>query len=355
MLQPRSNADRLVPRVEIMINGRRLTTEAEMSVLAVEVSEDIDALGMFSLDLQNWDLTAQRVTMSDDAQFEPGNEVEIRFGYGNQTEVIMVGEITGLETEFVARKLPRLVVRGHDFSHRLMRGTKTRSFTRMRDSDIVSLVARDAKLTVQASRTSETLEYVLQRNQTDLAFIRERAARIGFEILVEDRTLVFRPFKPQGRKVLTLHWWDLLEFFPRLNTLGQVNAVEVRGWDAQQQKPAVVGKASDRNVMEMGKTLGSGATAREFGQTTHTIIDQAPQTPQEAQAIAQGQINRTALSYITGEGACQGNPELRMGRLIELEGLGQRFGGDYYVTATTHRYALGEGYRTEFSVRRNGI
>lgn len=353
MPQLNSGFDELAPKAEILLGDRPLKPAAEASVLAVEVSEDIDALGMFTLELDNWDLQSQTVAWSDDIQFELGNEIKIKFGYGKQTEVVMVGEITGLEPEFSVDQAPRLVVRGYDFSHRLMRGTKTRTFTRMRDSDIVAQVASAAKLTVKASRTSEPLDYVLQRNQTDLAFIRDRASRIGYETLVEGTTLLFRPLKPQGRAVLTLERQDLLEFSPRLSTLGQVNEVEVRGWDAQQKKPTVVGKASARNVANMGRTSGISTTSREFGKTAYAVIDQATTTPQEAQAIAEGQINRMALDYITGEGTIQGNPALRIGRVIEIRGLGKRFSGNYYVTATNHRYATGEGYRTEFSVRRN--
>ncbi|PSB34414.1 phage late control D family protein [Stenomitos frigidus] len=348
-----SGFDELAPKAEVLIGDRPLKPEADASVLAVEVSEDIDALGMFTLELNNWDLKSQAITWSDDAQFELGNEVKIKFGYGNQTEVVMVGEITGLEPEFSSEQAPRLVVRGHDFSHRLMRGTRTRTFSHMRDSDIVAQVARDAKLTVKASRTPEPLDYVLQRNQTDLAFIRDRASRIGYETLVEGTTLIFRPLKPQGKAVLTLDRKDLLEFSPRLSTLGQVNEVEVRGWDAQQKKPTVVGKANDYNVVNMGRTSGISTTNREFGKTAYAIIDQPITTSQEAQAIAEGQINRMALDYITGEGSCQGNTALRVGRVIEIQGLGKRFSGNYYVTATNHRYAVGEGYRTHFSVRRN--
>lgn len=345
--------DELAPRAEVLIGDRPLKPKAEASVLAVEVSEDIDAVGMFTLELDNWDLENQAVIWSDDAQFNLGSEVKIKFGYGNQTKVVMVGEITGLEPEFSLEQSPRLVVRGYDYSHRLMRGTKTRTFTQRRDSDIVREVARDAKLTVEASPTLEALEYVLQRNQTDLAFIRDRASRIGYEILVEGTVLIFRPLQPKGRAVLTLNRTDLLEFSPRLSTLGQVNEVEVRGWDARQKEHTVVGKASNSDVVAMGKTSGISATAREFGKTAYAVIDQAAATPQAAKDIAQGQINRMALDYITGEGSCRGNIALRVGRVIKIEGLGKRFSGDYYVTATNHRYAVGEGYRTEFSVRRN--
>lgn len=353
MPQLNSGFDELAPKVEVLIGDRPLEPKAIASILSVEVSEDIDALGMFTLELDNWDLESQTVSWSDGDQFELGDVVKIKFGYSNQTKVVMVGEITGLEPEFSLDQSPRLVVRGHDVSHRLMRGTKTRSFTKMRESDIVEAVARDVGIRVKATSTSEKLEYVLQRNQTDLAFIRDRAARIGYEILVEGSTLVFRPLKPEGTAVLTLQRKDLLEFSPRLSTLGQVNKVEVRSWDAQQQKPMVEGKAGNSDVVALGKTVGITTTSREFGRTAYAVIDQGAISPQEAQTIARGHLNRMALDYITGDGACQGTAALRMGQVISIAGVGQRFSGDYYVTATTHRYGVGEGYRTEFSFRRN--
>jgi len=43
---------------------------------------------------------------------------------------------------------------------------------------------------------------VYQHNQTDLElFLRTRAARIGFEVRVEDSTLVFAPAPPLGGPV----------------------------------------------------------------------------------------------------------------------------------------------------------
>jgi phage protein D len=60
-----------------------------------------------------------------------------------------------------------------------------------------------------------------------------------------------------------------------------------------------------------------------------------------------------ALTYVEGFGTCIGDPELRAGTLVEIEGLGKRFSGSYYVTSTEHSYKPSIGYRTAFSVRRN--
>jgi phage protein D len=347
-----ANADLLAPSFEILVGERPISAGANASLIGIEISEDFDAPSMVALELENWDLSTSQVSWSDDDLFDIGKQVEVKLGYGPSRTSIFVGEITGLEPEFSLAQSPRLIVRGHDFSHRLMRGTKTRTFTGMPDSRIVEEVARNAKLTVKATPTAEKLDYVLQHNQTDLAFIRQRAARIGYEVIVQHKTLLFRPLKPQSQPAVTLNRKDLLEFSPRLSTLGMVGEVEVHSWDAKQKKAILLGKASHRDVEALGQTSGVKTAVKEFGKTTQVIID-PPATTKEVQAIAQGQLNRIALGYITGDGACSGRPDLRAGQSIQMNGLGKRFSGVYYVTATTHRFVRDEGYQTQFSVRRN--
>ena len=60
-----------------------------------------------------------------------------------------------------------------------------------------------------------------------------------------------------------------------------------------------------------------------------------------------------ALNYVEGHGICIGEPKLRAGVLVQIEGVGRRFSGSYYVTSTEHSYRPGTGYRTAVGVRRN--
>lgn len=351
-----AKVDPLAPNCDVLIDDRPLKIVPQSGLTRLEITQDLEAPGMVTLEFDDyWDLSKGAIDDSLIDLFELGGQVEVKLGYGQQSESVFIGDITGLEPEFSREGPPRLVVRGHDFSHRLMRGTKTQTFTEMRDSDIVSQVARGAKLSVQASRTKEKLDYVLQHNQTDLAFIRQRAARIGYEAIVEHKKLLFRPFKLKEKSTLTLHLEDLWEFSPRLSTLGLVDKVEVRGWNPSQKKPEVIGKAQvgDQQFAKLGRVSGAKVAVKEFGRATRQIINQTASSIPEAKAIAEGQLNLIALGYITGQGSCQGNSALRPGNLITIEGIGKQFSGDYYVTATTHRYSEEVGYETEFTVRRN--
>src|SRR6185369_9270293 len=84
-------------------------------------------------------------------------------------------------------------------------------------------------LSAQAEDTKVVHEYVLQHDQTDLELLAGRAHRIGFEVVVEGKILHFRPRKNDAGAALTLaRDEDLVEFCPRLTTLGQAGEVEVR-------------------------------------------------------------------------------------------------------------------------------
>ena len=352
---PSAGARGLVPAFRVRINGAALPPAAAEDLLTAAVYDDVEAPGMFVLRLVNWDMDRLRVTWSDDDLFAAGNVVEIEMGYVDQLERVMAGEITGLEPEFNADEVPTLTVRGYDRRHRLLRGRTTRSFTGVKDSDIASRIASERGLTARAEDTGVTLDYVLQHDQTDWEFLQERARRIAYEVVVEDRTLHFRPRRHTESALLTLtRTDDLIEFYPRLSTLSQVGQVAVRGWSPSDKAPIVARAGAGAEATTMGgTTTGPAAADRAFGQTRAAGGDRPVFSQAEADQLARGQLDDLALAYIGGEGLCDGRTNLRAGAVAQLEGLGRRFSGRYYVTSTTHTYAPLRGYRTAFTVRRN--
>jgi phage protein D len=54
---------------------------------------------------------------------------------------------------------------------------------------------------------------------------------------------------------------------------------------------------------------------------------------------------------VKASATCIGLPDLRAGQRVNIEGLGARFSGTYFVTETTHTIGDG-GYTTKFNARR---
>jgi phage protein D len=353
MAQP-SDLDRMVPQCRLRIAGADLPEEAQADLVEVAVHQDVAAPGMFTLRLLNWDMDRLEFTWSDDDLFAAGGEVEVLMGYVGHLETVLIGEITGLEPEFAAGELPMVTVRGYDRRHRLMRGRKTRSFAKSKDSDIAGQIAGDAGLTARTEDTGVVHDYELQHNQTDLEFLESRARRIGFEVVVEDKDLLFRPRQNTGAEALTLERSvDLLELHPRLTTLGQAGEVAVRGWSPK-DKEAIVGKAAagDEGTKMGGSATGPAVAEEVFGAAVAATVDLPVLSQAEADQIAGGRLKEIALSYVTGDGVARGRTDLKAGQVVRIEGVGSRFSGLYYTSSVCHTYSC-RGYRTAFTFRRN--
>jgi phage protein D len=241
------------------------------------------------------------------------------------------------------------VVRGFDRSHRLHRGRKTRTFLRQSDADIVGRVAREAGLRTDIEATSAQHEYVIQDNQTDFAFLKSRAARLGYTLVVEDRTLKFRRAEGSPPQAPAQQWGEnLLSVRTRQTAVAQPSEVQVRGWDPA-TKRAIVGRASQATHASRNGNWSSAADAagRAFGgSATLSVTDQPVATQGEADKLAQAVFDEVADDYLSVEAECRGEPALRAGAKVELKGVGRRVSGAYLITATRHLLTPGGGYQT---------
>jgi phage protein D len=196
---------------------------------------------------------------------------------------------------------------------------------------------------------------VLQHNQTDLEFLQVRAARLGYEVFVRDKTLYFRRprFDRAATETLSLDQ-DVIAFYPRLTTMSQVSDVQVQGWDAARKQPvqARVGAGGEAGLMN-GRTSGPKASRQAFGRRRATLTRQPVTAKSEADGLARGQFNRMALGYIQGEGTCYGRSGLHAGDVAAISGAGKTFSGDYYLTEVTHSVTPQDGYLTRFRGQRN--
>ena len=350
-----SDKQTLTPACRIKVNGTELPSDAAADLVRVEVEEDVDLPDMFVLQMINWDMHQRKVTWVDDAMFDLGAEISIEMGYVDHLQTIVLGELAGLEPVYSAGAVPQAIMRGFDFRHRLLRGRKSRTFIKVKDSDIFSTIVGGHGLTAQADDSATTQDHVYQHNQTDWEFLKQRAARIDFEITADQKTLSFRKRQHASSEALTLdREQDLMRFSARLSSMGVTSDVKVRAWDPK-NKEVLVGSASagDESTTMGGSASGPQASGKAFGNSVYFDASEPASSQAEADAMAKAKLEELALQYITGECEAIGRTDLRPGIVVKLEGLGSRFSGQYYITATTHRFSPRSGYRTTFTVRRN--
>lgn len=341
------------PHLTLKLNGSPAAQELLDNVLEVVVDDQVRLPTMFTLRVLD-----EALTWIDSEQLAIGKTVTISMSMPGQGQrprqegVLAEGEITALEPHFEENGPSVLVVRGYDKIHRLHRGRQTRSFLDMTDADIVKKVAGDAGLGVQADATSITHKYVLQNNQTDMEFLQARAARHGYQLYVEAGKLYFvKSDNTRGAGPELKRGETLISFQPRLSAARQADKVEVRGWDPTGKKP-IVANATPAAAPHQGGVNGSGGALvkKAFGAATAVITGRPVATADEAQARAKAEAQSLSAEFLKAEGMCLGDPRVRAGRTLTIKGVGQRFSGQYYVTAATHVVRMGGEYTTTFQM-----
>jgi phage protein D/phage baseplate assembly protein gpV len=284
--------------------------------------------------------------------FESSTTEDAEFRTSEKERKLIEGEITGIEVKFTNTSEAHLLIRGYDASHRLHRGRFNRSFLNCTDSDIVQRIASEARIQIgQLDDSGSVHEYVFQENQTNMEFLRERAARIGFELFVQNDKLYFR--EPKSEASLDLEWLtDISSFDVRVTSAEQVSSVEVNSWDYKRKELISETVSKEHLITETGNGDGSDIS-QEFKMKEAPkmiVVDQPVNSTKEAKQMAQALCNELSGEFVTADAKAEGNPEIRPGKVVALKDMGDRYSGEYYVTETCHRYSE-RVYKTDFTVR----
>lgn len=343
----------IVPKFIIKLDGTELEDEITTSIENVSFEEEINLPSMFNFKVGIKDFEKGDWRLIDLDQFKLGSEVKISIGLDEPVE-LMTGEITTLEPTFGDYSF--LTVRGYDRMHRLRFGTMSRSFLDMKESDIASSIAQEVGLTPEVEDTTTVHPYIFQNNLTNYEFLKNTTKDLGYEMMVDDKKFIFRPSKEETASSLSLeHGIDIDSFSLQLKTLTKGSEIEVRGWDVKKKELITsTAKKGSENTKMGGKETGFELSEKPFGTSALSIQDMAVIDAQDAENIGKARYNVILKDFLSGEGRCPGNPEIRSGRTMEITGIGERFSGVYYITSSVHTYDS-SGYTTSFKVRRTGV
>jgi uncharacterized protein len=357
------------PAFRIKVNGSRVQADVSAEIEQVEVVSKPDTLDKFSFTIAN-PLPKMRWTHTPDADlFREGSSVKIALGYVDDLQDMIDGEITKISPTFPEGGIPTVAIEGHTLLHRLHGTNNTRTFQRMSDKDIVEKIARDANLQADAEDPQIQYEYVMQPNQTDLEFLRARARKLHFEILVQDKKLIFRRSQEQKTKTYTLVWahaqravamgsntLPLKTFSLQMNAAKPATKTQSRSYDPSSKQAFVSNAGPSDQTSTMGGTqrggdLSNNAFKRE---RKHVHVTTPFGSQAECDEHAKATYNNQAMGLVSGTAETIGVPDLRGGQIVTMLGVGPRFEGEYRIDEATHSID-GNGYTTKLTVKRNSV
>jgi phage protein D len=355
------------PAYKVEIEGRELNPEVIGDILDVKVVMDMDNMASFEFNVSNWSDETLSFKYSDTEIFNIGNRVHVQMGYVDRLRSMVVGQIATLSPKFPENGSPTIHVTGLDgmlkLRDRKPKEGETKRYQSVADYQIAQAVAARNELASFVTEEGEVHDIVIQKNQDDAQFLKERAARSDRDVFIladpdtgKDVLHFVKPLdgREGGPKRVYVFQWgkSLINFNPTLTISGQVNKVTVRGWD-DRAKQAIVYTSTPDDLpgASGGGTSGPAAAGAMLGGKQEMVVDAPVSSEQEARDLAISLLRERAYEFITGTGQVIGLADLRPGVNVELEDLGKRFSGTYYVKKVEH-FFNNSGYLTTFEVRR---
>ncbi len=343
-----------VANYKIKLNGTDFSDDLMSAVEGVTVEDEINLPAMFSIKLNMVDSKNGKWRGIDLKTFKPGDKIAVSIGL-DKAEPIVSGEITSLELNLCSHSI--LEIRGYDLLHRLRMGTRNKVFTKKKDSEIASEIAKEHGLSPQVDDTKTIYPYVFQNNLSNYEFLLKRAAYLDFELYTDDKKMYFvksRAVKAPDLPDFT-YKKDYEELTLELRTLTRGSKVVVRGWDIKEKKEMeATAKKGDETTKMDGKESGFDISSKAIEESPAAVWVENLIDLSEAQSAAKAAYNSLLKEFITGQGKCYGNPLVRAGKSVKLLGIDERFSGSYYIVSTIHNIDK-SGYMTTFKVKRTGI
>ncbi len=387
-----------VPHFELRIEGVGLPRNVLRDVTHVTYKDNIKEIDSFEITVNNWDAGTRafkyvgaetaadlKCSTADSIRyrlFEPCNkQLELRMGYLGDLRLMLKGTFTTLEPNFPQSGAPTLTVRGLNALHQLRRKQYSTTWGDLCDSDIAKSIAtlidkdlgKNKKrfpmpivINDQARALEDPLPYVAQKSQYDIDFLLTRAKVHGYVVYMRegdpnatnaDQRSAHLYFGPSDGRVANqrevtfrLRWGvSLIDFKPTLTTANQVKSVTVNGWDPTRKKAiSVKATLDDKEIninQDMHELLNSCDPREEI------VVDKPVHSEKDAKNVAQAILKDRQKEMVKASVTCIGLPDLRAGSKVEIEGLGARFSGTYFVTDSTHTIN-DSGYITKFNARR---
>lgn len=271
--------------------------------------------------------------------------------------VVFDGRVMGLEASFPEGQAPEITVLAEDRFQDLRMTRRTRTFADVSDADVFNRIASDYGLSPSVDVQSPTYKVLAQVNQSDLAFMRERARSIDAELWMDGKTLNVKARASRNGSTVEMTRGNQLREFRVLADLAmQRTNVKVSCWDVPSKRE----QDGDADESVIGGEVGNDESGvsilqSKIGARKESLAHSVALNSDEARAVAESFFRMSARRFVVGYGVAETKSDVRVGNYVDLKALGPIFSGKYYLTEVRHLFDNAKGIRTEFRAERAGL
>ncbi|MBS1902209.1 MAG: type VI secretion system tip protein VgrG [Bacteroidetes bacterium] len=339
----------------ILFDGTPISGETE--VVHITVSKSFNKISSATIVIRDGSAATRDFPVSDSSTMVPGTLVTIGLGYHGSTDTIFEGVVVKHALKIRPNGASMLVIEAKDKAVKLIAARKSAYFIDKTDSDVITQLAGDS--TPQVDSTSVSHPQLIQFDTTDWDFICTRAEANGMLVLTDDGNLIVKKPTTSSPSILTATFGDtIFEFDAEMDARRQMQSVASHAWDytKQQVLQSEPGSATfDENgnipASTIASVVGADVELRQSGNRSNDELNEWS----NAYAL------RSVISKSVGRVRIQGTSLVKPGNMITLDGVGDRFNGNVFVSGVLHtfdgewRTDIQFGWKSEWFFTKEGV
>lgn len=323
-----------IPDLDIRLDGRSIDEERAARVVSITIRQRFAAPAQCEITFQ--DMLARFVPTG----------TKLRIAVPPSDTPLFEGEVTAVEIEHPGDGTVLTWIRGYDLLHRLRKRQPVRSHAALTPADLARELAGPLGLRVESAAAGSASSLIVQFDQTDFELLVEHAARSGLYPVLLDGALHLLTLEGRGEPVKLDLGASLLRAHVEVNTEPSCRSVSATGWDT-----CLVERFAGRaTAARSGRDVSVDAPPdRVGGADERVLVDRIARDTEQAEALAQAELDLRVAAEVVLSGVADGDPRLRPGARVDARGLAEPFAGRYVVTEVTHSIDGESGFVSRFS------
>jgi Rhs element Vgr protein len=323
-----------LPSFTVLADGKKVNEE--YPVISVVVTRAVNKISTAKLMLLDGEVATQDFEISNKSEFEPGKEIEIKAGYHQDEETIFKGTIIKHGVKARQGKPSMLCLELKDNAVKMTVGRESAYFIDSKDSEIIEEIIGNYSLKKDVDATSLKHKEMVQFRACDWDFVIARAEANGLLVYTTDgKVEVKKPDFGSKPVIKLIYGASLFEFEGEIDSRDQFKKVTASSWDYADQK-VIEEAAAEPSIKEHGKLKASDLN-KVIGVSDYRIEHSGQVIDTELKAWANGLLLKQRMAKVRGRARCQGFNKLFPGKLVEFEGVGEKFTGNAFISGIRHQ------------------
>ncbi len=322
----------------ILIDGKEIPKTTE--VISLLVTKEVNRLSTATVAIFDGDAAKQDFPLSNEDLLIPGKEIQINAGYHMDEEMIFKGVIIKNSIK-IRNSGTYLTVECRDEAVKMTIGRKSKYFYESKDSDVFKEIIDTYGLENDIEDTNYEHKELVQFNASDWDFIVSRAQANGKLCFVDDgKITIAKPDLAQESIQTVTFGATIIDFDAEIDARNQLAKVSAYSWNQGDQEIVEI-EAANPNV-KLNGNLTSDELAEVIGLENYELKHGGNLSTAESQDWADSTLLYQQMAKVRGRVKFQGIPAVKPNTILNLQGVGDRFNGNIYVTGVLHNISNGD-------------